>query len=113
MPHDAASQPRHDTIPSLLLGLLLFLACVLLAALTLSYLVDYLHIGMNAKIPVFAAERIQTPSQLNPEPVERSVFIILAALAPAGLVIAGKLLRGFNPSRWDTPSWPSQAAFCW
>lgn len=100
MTHHAASQPRHDVLPAQVLGLLLFVACLLVAAFALSYLVHYLHVGMNAPIPVFAAERIQTPSQLNPEPVERSVFIILAALAPISLVIAAKLLRGFNPSPW-------------
>ncbi|MEX6666956.1 hypothetical protein [Pseudomonas sp. W2-17] len=98
MTNDAASQPRHDVIRAQVLGLILFIACLVLAASALSYLVHYLHIGMNAEIPVFATVRIPTPSQLNPEPVERSVFILLAALAPLALVIAGKLFRGFNPS---------------
>lgn len=98
MTNDAVSQPRHDVIRAQVLGLIFFIAFLVLAASALSYLLQYLQIGMNAQIPVFATVRIPTPSQLNPEPVERSVFILLAALAPIALVIAGKLFRGLNPS---------------
>ncbi|KGF65551.1 hypothetical protein [Pseudomonas lutea] len=100
MINDAASQPRHDVIRTKALGLIFFIACLVLAALALSYLFQYWHIGMNAEIPVFAEVRVPAPSQLNPEPIERSVFILLAALAPIGLVIAGKLFRGFDPGFW-------------
>lgn len=98
MSKNADTQARHDVIPGQMLGLIFFVACVVLAAIALSVLATYFQIGSNAQIPVFAAERIKTPSQLNPEPVERIVFIMLAALAPIGLVVAAKFLRAFYPS---------------
>lgn len=98
MTKNAVTQARHDVIPGQMLGLIFFVACVVLAAIALSLLATYFQIGSNAQVPVFAAERIKTPSQLNPEPVERAVFIMLAALAPIGLVFTAKFLRGFNPS---------------
>jgi hypothetical protein len=90
------TQAKLDVIPSQMLGLICFVACVVLAALGLSALTGYLQVGINPPIPVFAAERIQTPSQLNPEPIERAVFLLLAAFAPIGLVAAAKFLRPFN-----------------
>lgn len=98
MSKNAVTQARHDVIPGQMLGLILFVVCVVLTAIALSVLATYFQIGSNPQIPVFAAERIKTPSQLNPEPVERAVFIMLAALAPIGLVAAAKFLRGINPS---------------
>ncbi|WP_223472904.1 MULTISPECIES: hypothetical protein [unclassified Pseudomonas] len=98
MSKNAFTQARHDVIPGQMLGLIGFVACVILASLALSALATYFQIGSNAQVPVFAAERIKTPSQLNPEPVEKTVFIMLAALGPIGLVAAAKFLRGFNPS---------------
>jgi hypothetical protein len=98
MTQNAVTQARHDVIPSQMLGLICFVACVVLAAISLSVLATYFQIGSNPQVPVLAAERIKTPSQLSPEPVERAVFILLAALAPIGLVAASKFLRAFNPS---------------
>ena len=98
MNRNANTQARHDVIPGQVLGLICFVACVVLAAMALSVLATYLQIGSNPQIPVFAAERIKTPSQLNPEPVERMLFIMLAALGPIALVAAAKFLRAFNPS---------------
>lgn len=98
MSRNAATQARHDVIPGQILGLIFFVVCVVLAALALSALATYFQIGSNPEIPVISVERITTPSQLNPEPVERAVFIMLAALAPIGLVAAARYLRAFNPS---------------
>ncbi|WP_145516104.1 hypothetical protein [Yersinia aleksiciae] len=98
MCRNAATQARHDVISSQMLGLIFFVACVVLAAIALSALFTYFQVSSNSQIPVFAAERIKTPSQFNPEPIERAVYIILAALAPIGLVVATKFLRPFNPS---------------
>jgi len=95
----AVTQAKHDVVQDQVIGLVFFVTCVVLAAIGLTFLALYLHVGGNSPIPVFAAERIKTASQLNPEPVERAVFILLAALGPIGLVLASKLLGGVNPSR--------------
>ena len=100
MTKNSVTQATHDAIPGQGLALIIFAAFVTLAAVGLSLLAIYFQIGSNVQVPVFAAERITTPSQLNPEPVERAVFIVLAALAPIGLVAALRFLRGFNPPPW-------------
>ncbi|WP_223507335.1 hypothetical protein [Pseudomonas sp. GL-RE-29] len=99
MSKNAVTQANHDVIPGQMLGLIFFVACLVLVAIALSVLATYFQIGSNPQVPVFAAERIKTPSQLNPEPVERAVFVLLAALSPIALVVTAKFLRGFNPSR--------------
>lgn len=89
-------QARHDIIHGQVLGLITFVVCIVLAAIALSNLFAHLLTGINAEMPIFAAERIKTPSQLNPEPIERMVFIILATLSPIGLVTAAKFIRPIN-----------------
>jgi hypothetical protein len=91
---------RRDEIPGLLLGTVFFAACVVLAAVALIDLFAYLQVGAGGSVPIFAAERVKTPLQLNPEPIERSVFLILAALAPIVLVGSAKVIRGRAPNKW-------------
>lgn len=93
MCRNAATQARHDVIPAQILGLIFFVACVVFAAIGLIALTTYLEVGSNPQVPVLAAKR-----SLNPEPIERAVFVLLAALAPISLVIAAKFLRPFNPT---------------
>jgi hypothetical protein len=98
MTKNAGTQQQFDVVHPQLLGLIVFIACLVLAAFALSSLLAYLQIGSEALIPIFAAERIKTPPQLNPEPVERAVFLVLSISAPISLVLAAKFLRSLNPS---------------
>ncbi|NIE73926.1 hypothetical protein F3J45_05635 [Pantoea sp. Ap-967] len=86
--------PAPASLSGQLAAFLALVASVIMLAAGISALAGHFHFGSNPVVPAFAEARVPTPSQLNPVPVERLVFIILAALTPIALVIAARLWKG-------------------
>jgi hypothetical protein len=90
------SASAQTVISKIITTFVIFSACLVLMALLIAFAAPYFHIGEGVQAPILATPRIETPNPMSPEPVERLIFVLLAALSPAGLVLAIKYSEGIQ-----------------
>jgi len=92
------------------LVLIAVIISVVSAAFALQHLFSLIQIGSHIVTPTLAEPRVATPSPFAPEPVERAIFVTLAALSPICLVAAAKLMKARAPTNFAR--WPISIALC-
>lgn len=76
---------KDDVISRNILILLSFTICVILSAITIWFIASH-NIAAAPVDQVLVHDRTGKPYELAPEPLERAIFVVIAALAPAALV---------------------------